>query len=81
MAAPAGTFLRALLIVTLTSANVRLVAAGRWAPMFVTGAALSWVWWGNARLAGREDGRQHQAAYALGAGVGTLLGAWLAGII
>jgi hypothetical protein len=73
------TFARAFLIVSLTAANVRLISAGRWLPMFLTGAALSWVWWGNSRCANRESGRLPQLAYAAGAGLGTLTGAWLAG--
>ena len=72
------TFLRAFAIVTVTAGNVVLIAARAWLPMAVTGALLSFIWWGNAQAANREKGRAHQVAYAAGAGLGTVTGAWLA---
>jgi hypothetical protein len=74
-------FLRAFLIVMLTASNVKLIAAGAWLPMFVTGTALSWVWWRNTQTAATSTGRFDRAAYALGAGCGTVCGAWVAGRI
>jgi len=77
----AATFGRALLIVTLTAANVGFIARRQWAAMFASGFALSWVWWTNTRTANRCEGRIYQASYALGAGAGTLLGCWLSSLL
>lgn len=74
----AGTFLRAYAVVTITAANVVLIQRHAWGAMFVSGALLSWIWWTNTRTANRRDGRAHQLAYSLGAGCGTLTGAFLA---
>lgn len=74
----ARCFGRAFLIVMLTASNVKLIAASAWLPMFVTGTALSFVWWGNTRAAA-VGGRADRIAYALGAGCGTICGAYLAG--
>jgi hypothetical protein len=71
-------FGRAFLIVMLTASNVRFIAAGAWGAMFLTGTALSFVWWGNTRAAA-VGGRLDRVAYALGAGCGTICGAFLAG--
>jgi hypothetical protein len=71
-------FVRAWLIVSLTAANAVFVVRGAWLPMFVTGMALSWVWWLNTRTAARSDLRGAGLLYALGAGMGTLTGAALA---
>ncbi|MCX6551193.1 MAG: hypothetical protein NTY02_09355 [Acidobacteria bacterium] len=68
-------FMRAFVIVALTGANVALIADRAWIPMFCTGTALSFVWWGNAKAAA-VGGRREQIAYALGAGCGTVIGVW-----
>ena len=73
-------FFRAYLIVTLTAANVSMIANHRWWLMAATGGLLSYVWVGNTR-ATVGTGRGWQAAYALGAACGTVTGAWLAGWI
>jgi len=72
------TFGRAFAIVTVTAANVVLIAARAWLPMALTGALLSFIWYGNAQAANRHTTRAHQFAYAAGAGLGTVTGAWLA---
>ena len=66
------------LIVTLTAMNVKLVARGLWWPMFASGTLLSWVWWENTKMA-NGGGRKQQVMYAMGAGCGTVLGAWIGG--
>ena len=60
--------------------NVRNVAAGNLLSALMTGAVLSWVWWGNSRTAGRSEVPYARAAYATGAGIGTLLGTVLGGL-
>lgn len=71
-------FGRGCLLVTLTAFNVSHIAAGdfRWA--FVTGGAISWLWWGNSRSAAWENLPWSRWAYASGAACGTVLGMWLA---
>lgn len=73
-------FLRAFLIVSLTAMNVRLIARGMWIPMFLSGGALSWIWWDNTKMA-TTGGRRPQFGYAFGAGCGTVCGAWLGGVV
>lgn len=67
----------AFVIVALTAANVRLVSQGRYLAAFCTGGALSWVWWHNTNLAVHAALLGGGEAYALGAAVGTVLGAWV----
>ena len=71
-------FGRAYLIVSLTGANVAFIASRQWAAMWLTGVAISFVWWTNSRVANRTDGPLAQWAYAIGAGCGTVTGVWLA---
>lgn len=68
------TAFRGWLIVTLTAANVRFIAGGVYPEAFVTGCAISWTWWANAHRAAHDNVRGAQAAYAIGAGVGTVCG-------
>lgn len=70
-------FLRGWLIVTLTSANVRQIAAGNYAHAFLVGYGISLVWWHNSRNAAKSDGKYAGWIYGLGAGVGTLTGMYL----
>jgi len=72
-----SVFLRALLIVGLTAANVRLVSDGRYLAAFFTGGALSAVWWGNTGIAAHNQKRGMWLAYAFGAACGTVCGMWL----
>ena len=77
----ANLFLRACLLVCLTAFNVSHIAHGdfRWA--FVTGGAISWLWWANSRSAAWENLRFSRLAYTAGAAVGTVLGMWLARLL
>jgi hypothetical protein len=74
-------FLRGWLIVTLTALNVSQIAHGRYAGAFVCGTAISAVWWANAGSASDDRSWRAGAAYALGAGCGTLTGMVLARFI
>lgn len=69
---------RGWLIVALTAANVRQISAGHYLGAFVIGCAISGVWWFNSRNAAHLDLPGGWACYALGAGLGTLTGMWLA---
>lgn len=72
-----GIFWRGLLIVALTSSNIMQIAEQHWLGAFVNGFAISWVWWKNSNRAAHSEARYGQAAYALGAGLGTIFGMWL----
>lgn len=72
-------FGRACLQVSLVAWNVRNVAAGNYGLAFATGAAVSWVWWMNSRCAAHTEAEHGRIAYALGAGVGTVVGMALGG--
>ena len=71
--------LKGFTIVALTAANVRQIAAGHYGPAFVVGCAISSCWWFNSRSATRSNAPGAWAAYALGAGLGTVCGMWLGG--
>ena len=77
----AGLFGRACLLVCLTAFNVSHIAHGdfRWA--FVTGGAISWLWWANSRSAAWENLRFSRLAYTAGAACGTVVGMWLARVL
>ena len=70
-------FCRGFLIVALVALNVRNVAALEYRSAFLTGCAISLVWWGNARVSAHSDVPAGRWIYALGAGCGTLFGMWL----
>ena len=72
----AHVFCRAFLQVALVAWNVRNVAEGQYGLTFVTGAAVSWVWWANSKSAAHNEHPKARAAYAIGAGAGTVFGAW-----
>lgn len=74
------TWWRAFSIVTLTALNVTQVSQFNIVPAFFTGGMLSWVWWANTRAANRDDSREAQFAYALGAACGTVTGMFLGGL-
>ena len=74
-------FGRAFAIVVLTAANVRFIAAGHVLLMFVTGCGISWVWWTNTQTAASTRRRGAGLAYGLGAGCGTVVGWWAAGVL
>ena len=68
-------FLRGFVIVALVAWNVRNIQASHYPLMFMTGAAISFVWWLNAGVANKS--RTDALIYSLGAGLGTIAGAWL----
>jgi len=70
---------RALLQVTLVAWNVRNVSHAAYLSAFLTGSALSFVWWANSRSAAHDTGEYARLVYALGAGTGTVLGMVLGG--
>jgi hypothetical protein len=73
----AWLFGRSFLQVALVAANVVQIAKGQYVGMFVVGAAISFLWFGNARQAGRSELPGAAVIYALGAGLGTVTGAIL----
>jgi hypothetical protein len=75
----ARLLLRGFVIVSLTSMNVRQIANGHFGPAFVVGCSISGVWWFNRRSAAHSDAPGAWAAYALGAGLGTMFGMWAGG--
>ena len=68
-------FLRAALYVGLTTMNVALLLNKNYAGMFSTSAFLSYLWTHNVKSLAFSDERQ-RVSYALGAGVGCILGFW-----
>jgi len=70
-------FVRGFLIVALVALNTRHIAALDYSRAFLTGCAISFVWWGNSKSAAHVEVRGARWAYALGAGAGTLFGMWL----
>ena len=74
-------FGRAFLQVTLVAWNVVNVSDRQFVLAFFTGTAVSWVWWMNSRAAAHSEQPSARAAYALGAGTGTvagmIVGGWL----
>lgn len=67
-------FCRAFLQVSLVALNVSQIAKGNYATAFLTGWAISALWWSNARGAGRSDVRGALLAYSVGAAFGTVAG-------
>ena len=67
-------FLRGWLQVALVASNVVQVSQGHYGAAFVTGWAISGVWWLNAHSAGRNDTPYGGLAYSTGAAVGTVTG-------
>lgn len=65
-------FLRGVLQVSLTAANVSFIARHNIAGAFLVGTGISVVWWFNAH--DRSPLRAASLIYGLGAGCGTVLG-------
>jgi hypothetical protein len=72
-------FLRGFLIVACTAANVRLISRGMYGWAFVTGWAISSLWWANAGKASDDRRVTSLLIYATGAATGTVVGAWVGG--
>lgn len=73
----ASLFGRAFLQVALVSLNVSQIAAGNFGGAFFVGAAISWVWFQNARSAAHVELPGAALVYAAGAGIGTVTGMFL----
>ena len=67
-------FGRALLQVTLVAWNVVNVSQHDWVMAFLSGSAVSYVWWTNSKSAALAKAEYGQLCYALGAGCGTIIG-------
>jgi hypothetical protein len=72
-------FGKAYVLVSLTSANVRLMSRGKYIAAFFTGSALSGVWWFAAHSAANSHLFGAWMLYAFGAGLGTITGMYLGG--
>lgn len=70
----ARLFARGLVQVTLTAANVSMIARHQTEGAFLVGTLISVFWWGNARDSSRSAVRGAAWVYGLGAGCGTVLG-------
>lgn len=81
LASYASIFGRAFAQVVLVAINITQVARGHYGGAFAAGCAISFVWWINARSAGRSDAPGAAAVYALGAGVGTVTGMYLSALM
>lgn len=77
----AQLFLRGFTIVSLTAANVVNLTQHHWTAAFLTGGGISLVWRWNARNAIEVRTLAADLAYASGAAVGTLCGAFLGGLL
>lgn len=73
-------FLRALVLVSLVACNTRQLAVGQLGGAAACGFLISLLWWQNSSK-DRPDVPHAAYAYALGGGVGTLLGFYLASLI
>ena len=69
--------LRGFLLVALVAWNTRNIAAADYGMAFLTGCAISAVWWGNSHTAAHATVPGARWAYAAGAGLGTVAGLWL----
>jgi hypothetical protein len=72
-----GLFLRAALIVSLTSWNVRHIGALNYPGAGFGGFWISFVWWGNSGAAARNTQPYAREVYAAGAALGTMVGMYL----
>lgn len=70
----ASIFGRAFLQVALVALNVSQIARGHYGFAFLTGWAISALWWSNARGAGRSEVRGAGLVYSVGAAFGTVAG-------
>jgi hypothetical protein len=65
---------RGFMVVSLVAANTAQVAGHHFIGACVVGFAISYLWFSNARVAGRTDLRWAREAYACGAAAGTVFG-------
>lgn len=73
-------FLRGLAMVTLVSCNTRQIASGHLSGAIGVAVLISWLWWSNSSK-DRPQGRGMGFVYGLGAGCGTALGYFIAGVL
>lgn len=74
MKAYAALWFRAFAIVSITACNVVNVSRGHFGLAFVSGGALSCIWWGNTRSAAHSSLVWGRWAYGFGAACGTVAG-------
>ncbi len=75
----AALFARAYVQVGLVGANVGFIQHGDALWVFLTGTAISLLWWINVTHAARMPGPWGAIPYALGAGCGTVSGMYVSG--
>jgi hypothetical protein len=76
-----GIFGRGFMVVALVASNTAQVAGGHMAGAGVVGFAISYLWFSNARVAGRTDLRYAREWYAAGAAAGTVFGMFVMRVI
>lgn len=81
MSALALIFGRACLQVALVAWNVVNLSQHDYVLAFLSGSAVSFVWWTNSRTAAHATAAYGRCAYTFGAGVGTVLGMWLGAVL
>lgn len=74
-------WLRGFLIVFCTALNVKLISRGLYVGAFLTGFAISIVWWSNVGHASEDKSWRAGTCYALGAACGTVAGMWVGSIL
>jgi hypothetical protein len=75
-------FIRGLIMPGLVTLNVTTVQAQLWPLVFLTSALISYVWAGSVKgIASSFSSHGDQVAYALGAGLGGVLGMTLGMLI
>jgi len=67
-------FTRAFVQVFLVAVNVSQIAAGHYVGAFLVGGAISWLWFSNAKTAGRSEDAWGRVVYSTGAALGTVAG-------
>lgn len=74
-------WLRGFGIVFCTALNVKLISRGLYLGAFMTGFAISALWWGNAGKASIDRSWRAGVWYAAGAAWGTVAGMWLGSVL
>jgi len=70
-------FFRAFLQVSFVALNVSLISQERYVLAFLTGTAISAVWWMNVRTSAASLAWTDAIPYCLGAGCGTVFGMFI----
>jgi hypothetical protein len=74
-------FARGFAIVFFTALNVKLISRGLYLGAFLTGGAISLLWWANAGKASEDKTWAAGIRYAGGAACGTATGMWLGSLL